>query len=116
MRLATKTTTMLFASAIALGPSATWAETATVTGTLGDAMCGVTHMVKGDDAACTRACVKAGAKFALLAKGKVYTLEGDAKTQAALSRLADRQVTVTGRRAGATIQVTSVQAVKRSSR
>jgi hypothetical protein len=112
MRLATKTTTMLFAAAMVLGPSATWAETATVTGTLGDAMCGVKHMVKGDDAACTRACVKGGAKYALLVKDKAYELKADAKTKAALAKYANQRVTVSGEQTGDTIAVTAVRPAK----
>ena len=47
----------------------------TLTGTVSDAMCGKTHMMKGASAAtCTRACVKEGTDYALVVGDKVYTL------------------------------------------
>ena len=55
-------------SAVVAGAAGAAGPTTTFTGTIGDAMCGVTHMVKGDDAACTRACVKGGAAYALIVK------------------------------------------------
>jgi hypothetical protein len=107
-----KTTTMLFATVLALGATGAWARTMTLTGTVGDAMCGVTHMVEGDDAACTLACVKGGAEYALIVKNEAYTLEGDAAIKAKLQKLANQRVTVTGEQHGKSIDVTSVQAAK----
>jgi hypothetical protein len=49
------------------------AKEARVTGTVGDAMCGTKHLMKGDDAGCTRGCVKKGSEYALIIKDKVYT-------------------------------------------
>ncbi len=40
--------------------------TKSLTGTVSDAMCGKTHMMKGESAAqCTRECVKSGSDYAL---------------------------------------------------
>jgi len=100
-----------FAGIVGLGLPAL-AKDATVTGKIGDSMCSVTHMVKGDDAACTRACVKGGSEYALIVKDKAYTLEASPKLKAQLDRLADRTVTVTGSQSGGTIQVTSVRAAR----
>ena len=111
MRLKT-TTTMLFAVAMALGAPAARAGTTTVTGTVGDAMCGRTHMVRGDDAACTRACVKGGAEYALLVKDKAYKLKADVRTKAVFDKYANQRVTVSGHQSGDTIAVTAVQPAK----
>jgi type 1 fimbria pilin len=102
---------MLFAAA-ALSAAAPPAKTMTLTGKVGDAMCGVTHMVKGDDAACTRTCVKGGAEYALIVKDKVYTLKADAKLKSRLDTFADQNVTVTGTQKGSTIDVASVKPAK----
>ena len=46
----------------------------TLTGSVGDAMCGVGHMM--DDAtACTLGCVAKGAHYALIVDDTAYTLE-----------------------------------------
>ena len=55
------------------------------TGKVSDAMCGKAHMMSGSDAACTRACVAKGSKYALVVGDKVYTL--DASDKATLSSL-----------------------------
>ena len=48
--------------------------TKSLTGTVSDAMCGKTHMMKGESAAqCTRECVKSGSDYALVVGDKVYT-------------------------------------------
>jgi hypothetical protein len=100
--------TMLFAATLALGATGAWAGTITLTGRVGDAMCGATHMVKGDDAACTRACVTAGADYALIVKGKAYTLKGNTTVKSQLDKFANQRVTVTGTQTGDTIEVSSV--------
>jgi len=49
----------------------------TVEGVLSDSMCGKKHMLPGKtDGQCTAECVKANAKYALVAGDKVYTLSG----------------------------------------
>jgi len=86
------------------------AGTQTFTGKVSDAMCGAKHMEGGlDPAACVRACVQKGAKYALVVGDKVYTL--DTSDQAALdelNKLAWDQAKVTGTAHGDTIAVKSV--------
>jgi hypothetical protein len=86
------------------------AATTTVTGVITDDMCGKNHMMPGKpDAECIRACVKGGAKFAVITDGKVYVLDG--KTSE-VNALAGKKVTVTGELKGGTLTVTSVNAAK----
>ena len=72
------------------------------TGTVSDAMCGAKHMMEGDPAACLRACIQKGSKYALVVGDKVYTLD----------KLADKKATVKGTADGDTITVSSVAAAK----
>jgi hypothetical protein len=78
----------------------------TLTGEVSDAMCGAKHMMEGGKAACTKACVDKGSKYALVVGDKVYTLEGG--DTAALSKLAGEKAKVTGTVKGDTIQVSSI--------
>jgi hypothetical protein len=81
----------------------------TVTGIVSDSMCGAKHMMEGGDAACTRACVSKGSKYALVVGDKVYTLEtSDKAALAQLDKLAGQKAKVTGATRGDTIQVSSV--------
>jgi uridylate kinase len=86
----------------------------TFSGQVSDAACGTKHtMMPGDDAACTRACVRQGAKYVLVVGDKVYTL--DAKDKAALDeldKLAGQQAKVTGQANGDSIAVSSVGPAK----
>ncbi|MGB8582304.1 MAG: hypothetical protein WCD47_15900 [Candidatus Sulfotelmatobacter sp.] len=85
----------------------------TFTGKVSDAMCGAKHEEGVDPATCVRACVKKGAKYALVVDDKVYTL--DTPTQAEkdeLNKLAWEQATVKGTANGDTIEVKSVMAAK----
>ena len=80
------------------------------TGTVSDSMCGTKHAMPGDPAACTRACVSKGSKYALVVGDKVYTL--DTSDKAALDTLdkqAGSKVTVTGTEKDNTIAVSSVK-------
>lgn len=89
------------------------AGTQTFTGKVSDAMCGAKHQEGMDPATCVRACVKKGAKYALVVGDKVYTL--DASSQAEkdeLNKLAWEQATVKGTANGDTIEVKSVMAAK----
>src|SRR5579885_2511216 len=89
------------------------AKAQTYTGTVSDAMCGAKHMMEGDPAACQRACVQKGSKYALIVGDKVYTL--DAKDKASLDtvdKLAAKKATVKGVADGDTIEVSSVQPAK----
>src|ERR1700692_4844782 len=82
------------------------AATTTLTGVITDDMCGAKHMMPGKpDAECTRACVKHGAKFAVVADGKVIVLDG--KTTE-VSALAGKKATISGELKGSTLAVSSV--------
>lgn len=85
----------------------------TFTGTVSDSMCGAKHVMAGDDAGCTRACVSKGSKYALVVGDKVYTLEtGDKAALATLDKQAGAKATVTGTEKDNTITVSSVKAAK----
>lgn len=82
----------------------------TITGEVGDAMCGRNHM-EGAPAECTRTCVSHGSKYALVVGDKMYILEtSDKAALSTLDRQAGKNVTVTGVVDGNTIQVGSVKA------
>jgi hypothetical protein len=81
----------------------------TLTGKVGDAMCGVKHMM-ADEVACTEACVKKGADYALIVNDKAYTLKTtDAKVKADLGKLAGKLAEIKGDVNGNTIMVASVK-------
>jgi hypothetical protein len=83
------------------------------TGIVSDAMCGKKHMMEGDPAACLRACVQKGSKYALVVGDTVYTLDTDDKTAlATLDKLANQKATVKGEANGDEITVKSVSAAK----
>lgn len=83
------------------------------TGTVSDSMCGAKHAMPGDDAACTRACVGKGSKYALVVGDKVYTLEtSDKAALATLDKQAGAKATVTGTEKDNTIAVSSVKPAK----
>jgi hypothetical protein len=106
-------TTAALASSLAFMSSAAWAATQTFTGKVSDAMCGAKHSEGVDPATCVRACVKKGAKYALVVGNKVYTLDtSDTATLAKLNDLAWEQAKVTGSANGDTITVKSVSAAK----
>jgi hypothetical protein len=97
----------------ALIPTSFAAKPESFTGTVSDAMCGAKHMMEGDDAACLRACVQKGSKYALVVGGKVYTLDTkDKATLDKLDKLAAGKATVKGEVDGDTIEVSSVAAAK----
>jgi hypothetical protein len=75
-------------------------------------MCGAKHMMAGD-AACLRACVQKGSKYALVVGEKVYTL--DTKDKAILDKLEKLgagKATIKGQAEGDTIEVSSVTAAQ----
>jgi len=95
-----------------LGVVAYAAGSQTLTGEVSDAMCGAKHMM-ADNAACTRACVKKGSKYALVSGDKVYTIEsGDKSVEDKLNALAGEKAKVTGTVNGETISATKVVAAK----
>ncbi len=68
----------------------------TLTGEVGDAMCGSKHMA-GTAAECTRTCVSKGSKYALVVGDKIYVLESsDKAVLALLDQQAGKHATVTG--------------------
>jgi len=99
-------TTLLASSSFA-------AKAQSYTGIVSDAMCGKKHMMEGDPAACLRACVQKGSKYALVVGDKVYTLDADDKAAlATLDKLANQKATVKGEANGDEITVKSVSAAK----
>jgi hypothetical protein len=96
----------------ALIPASFAAKAETFTGTVSDAMCGAKHMMEGD-AACIRACVGKGSKYALVVGDKVYTLDAkDKATLDQLEKLGAGKATVKGEADGDTIEVSSVAVAK----
>ena len=82
----------------------------TLTGEVGDSMCGKKHsMGDGSPAECTRECVKGGSDYILIVGDKIYTLKGD---KAAIDKLAGARATVTGTTAGNTLTVKTIKAAK----
>jgi hypothetical protein len=102
---------MFLASVLATSPAFA-AGRQTLTGEVGDAMCGKSHM-DGAPAECTRTCVSKGSKYALVVGDKIYTLETTDKTVLALlDQQAGRNATVTGTVNGTSIEVSSAVAAK----
>ncbi len=87
------------------------AQNQSFTGVVSDDMCGAKHtMMPGKpDAECVRACVKSGAKYALVSGGHVYILQGQPTE---LDKLAAQKVKITGKLNGNTIEVASVAPAK----
>jgi hypothetical protein len=103
---------LVFTFAILVSPAFA-GKAQSYTGTVSDAMCGAKHMMEGDPAACLRACVQKGSKYALVVGDKVYTLDTpNQATLATLDKLANQKATVKGTADGDTISVTSVAAAK----
>jgi hypothetical protein len=103
--------TVVLSAGLAVVPN--MAAGTTHTGKVSDAMCGGKHTEGLAPAACVRACVKKGAKYALVVGDKVYTLDtSDQATLDTLNKLAWDQAKVTGTADGATISVKSVTAAK----
>jgi hypothetical protein len=86
----------------------------TWTGQISDSMCGASHaaMIAAHPAAkmtaadCTRACVKAGAKYVFVSGGKVYSIAN--QDLADLQKDAGRTVRLTGAMNGNTITVSKI--------
>ena len=84
----------------------------TLTGEVGDAMCGKKHM-DGSPADCTHTCVSHGSKYALVVGDKVYTLETtDKAVLSLLDQQAGKNATVTGTVNGDSIAVATAVAAK----
>ena len=104
-----KTATLM--TGLMMAASSAFSQTAqTLTGTIGDTMCGAKHMMENESAAqCTRECVKQGSDYGLVSGDKVYTLKGDAKL---LDKFAGQKVTIKGDVSGMTITVSSIVPAK----
>lgn len=84
----------------------------TLTGEVGDAMCGKKHM-EGAPAECTHTCVSHGSKYALVVGDKIYTIEtSDKAVLALLDQQAGKNATVTGTVNGDSIDVSTAVAAK----
>ena len=98
--------------ALGIGGATLGAAEMTLTGTVGDAMCGVKHPMP-DGAACTKMCIAKGSDYALIVKDKAYTLKtSDVKAKAELAKLAGKMATIVGDVTGDTITVSSVMMAK----
>lgn len=96
---------------VGLSANPAWAGDTALTGKVSDAMCGAKHQMAGNDASCTRTCVKGGSKYALVVGDKVYTLETTDKAALdKLNELAGAPAKVTGEVKGDTIAVKTVAA------
>jgi hypothetical protein len=83
----------------------------TLTGTVGDSMCGAKHeAASASDVACIKKCVKGGASPVIISDGKVYQVSAD--SLAKVTPLLGAKVTVNGKLDGDTIDIASVQAAK----
>ena len=104
---------LVLGAGLAISPVLAADKAQTFKGEVSDSMCGKKHMMEGDNASCTRACVGKGSSYALVVGDKVYTL--DAKDKASLDeldKLAGKQASVKGTANGDTISVSSVMAGK----
>lgn len=82
----------------------------TITGVVSDSMCGRKHMLPGKtDAECTRECIKAKSKYALVTADKIYMLQAP---PAQLDKLAGKQVQATGDIEGTNLKVSKIAPVK----
>lgn len=104
---------VLLLPAVCVWSAAAADKTTTFTGKVSDSMCGAQHMMAGDAASCTRACVNKGSKYALVVGDKVYTLDTDNKDDLGrLDKLAGQMAKVSGTANEDTIEVKSVSATK----
>jgi len=100
---------MLLVVAVLAMTCMAWAGGKSWTGTVSDSHCGVKHAEASDAAAgCVGSCVKGGAKYVLVAGGKVYQLDAQDK----FADMAGKSVKVTGEMKGDSITVASVEAAK----
>jgi len=113
LQKATAAFAVLFLTALCAVAALAAGKSVTLTGEIGDAMCGNKHQMEGSPADCTRACVSHGSKYALVVGDKVYILDtSDQATLAKLSDLAGQKARVSGTADESNIQVTSVAASK----
>jgi hypothetical protein len=106
---------MMVATITLLAPGA-FAATGTWTGEISDSLCAASHKAmaaphggKVTDAACTAACLKAGAKYVFSSEGKVYTIAN--QNDKDLAPNACKTVRLTGDKQGTTISVSKIAAI-----
>lgn len=105
--------------AVLVGAASLWVQNPalaagkqTLTGEVGDAMCGAKHM-EGAPAECTRTCVSHGSKYALVVGDKIYVLNtSDKAVLALLDQQAGKKATVTGTINGTAVDVSTAVAAK----
>lgn len=109
MMKATRLAALALAGAFVTLATPLTAAEMTLKGTVSDAMCGAKHPI-ADAAVCTKACVKKGSDYALIADGgKTYTLKADAVAKTELEKLAGKSAEVTGDVMGMNVMVKSVK-------
>ena len=108
MKKMIRTASFILIGAFTIGRTTLGAAEMTLTGTVGDTMCGVKHMMK-DEAACTKGCVTKGAEYALIVKDKAYTLKASTAQKTELDKLAGKMAMITGDVTGDSIMVKSVK-------
>jgi hypothetical protein len=101
-------TAMLFSAAVAFAAEQTW------TGKISDSKCGHSHKdMRGtlgketSKAECVAACVKAGAQYVFVSKGKTYKISN--QTFAGFPENAGHGVKLTGEMTGDTIKVSKIE-------
>jgi hypothetical protein len=105
--------TLLLGVAVTVSPALAASKAQTFTGEVSDSMCGAKHMMPGNAAECTRACVSKGASYALVVGDKVYTVDANDKAAfAELDKLAGQKASVKGTLDGDKIMASSVSAAK----
>jgi hypothetical protein len=100
--------TVLVVGVFALSGASLGAAETTLTGTVGDAKCGVKHAMPNAEA-CTRGCVKGGSDYALIVSDKAYTLTATDAQKAELDKLAGKMAEIVGDVEGTTVTVKSVK-------
>ena len=103
---------LTFVGVFAVGGAALRADEMTLTGTVGDAMCGVKHMMS-DSVACTLGCVTKGSDYALIVDDKAYTLKTSSdEIKGKLEELAGKMAMITGDVQDDVVTVASVVAAQ----
>lgn len=103
---------MMTGLAVLLATGTLSAAETTLTGKVGDAMCGAKHMMADKDAMCTSECVKKGSDYALVVGEKVYKLKATDQQKAQLATLAGKSATIKGDEAGGTVTIASIAEAK----
>jgi hypothetical protein len=85
----------------------------TLTGEVGDTLCGVRHSMPGSSVDCIRECIGKGSNYSLIIGEKVVNLETeDQALLATLEKLSGLQATVTGVQHDDKLDVSTVAAAK----